>query len=1495
MALQLHGVELVVKNFNQFISQIGRSDAAVRKSAKTAETSAKRITDANRRLGRAQREQFAAQERNLSIQSKLRKAHREHVAVIDAAIKKTEELRVKREALAQQGLWSSQINKALKKDTDDLATTMGVLADKESAVEAARLASINSSNRLTDATENLAVAEYALAAAEAAAALGATGLATAIKAVMAAIAPLVAALAVVVAVLTAGFIALVKAAQLVWNVFKGLVSAASKLAIFLKNVLLRAVNLIIGAFKGLLSIIERVTRPIRNFFSQALAVTVGMGIRDAIRSISNQVRELISTMGEALGLFQKLDLQFQAIIARDMSREMGIDVARGFKLAGVFAQNLFNWVRNIALTTPFSFEKVSTTVAMANAMGLTLDQAKKLTLAVGNFTAAMGLSEEHMFRIIYNFGQMLAQGKLNGREFRDLANSFVPVWDMMRRMGEQAGMTAQEFKELAFAGGVPVEEFFNEFIDMANRDFPGAMERMGRTIQGVTARMKNFFQTVLGLELLGPVFNKMTGVAADALDKLLSPAVLEASDLIGRVLAQAFDILKPQFDSLIESILELGNAFAKLFGFVAPTVTSVTREIKLLGGDTIKVVDETSNAVDRFATAIMTAALLVKRGVNLITAKIEEMTVYVSTNLEGLRGNAEAWGYNVVASFANGMAAAAALIANVINQIAELISGWLSASSPPKALPDLPKWGMAAMREWLKGFTQADFSILKGIQGPLKDALDLLERTGEIGKNTAGRIFANVSKAIAKALAGGGLGQGVFNQIAKAAGPFGKDIVELAKRFIAYGKAVEQVEAAQRALKEAQDAVRIAEAAAEAARNKEERSRVNLATSIREYNKQLREGASKAVLNIRLKEIRAGEQAAKQATKERKAAESRVTEAEKAVEIAQAALDVAKEYLDVIQEQLDNQKELVAQLLDLTEAQIIEIDVDKKAAGAAAAAIADIGAAVGKTTNEIKEHFKSLIKPLRKNLDQIVQDALDNVDLILQSFTDLGDSLGLLFDPLIGEDGSLKELETAWGGMFGDGGVMREVYQNFLDWFLGEQEISGGPLEGGQGGGRGGGFVDAQLLTFLVELRDVMKDIAEEHAPRFEFWLGEIEKALKAVVGDDVTGAQGLARAIGWVVERFLDFIGMALVVFNMALLVWGGFMTIKGVIDEVITKITELNDWFIDQLQEIVNFIEDPLGTTIDNIKTNYLDPLLSYMQRGFAIGVTLFIANTLSPLTLAFGLVVTVVMNLFTWLGKVISKADTALKKLSKVKTLQKNTGTNTNDPPTCFIAGTLINIPGGLAGIESINVGDVVWSFDEDAGVVVPGNVTKIFENDATNIYHIRTTSGDLTCTPHHRFFVNGGWVEACDLKPNDAIHTIDGVDAFVIETESMDGDHVVYNFTVDMTHTYFVEGHCVHNAKRAAGGPVSPGTPYLVGEKGWEMFVPWARGFIYNQSQLSDMFKVMTHQASSVAMAGVAAPAAGVNIYFGGVSIYDQMTLAEFEGRVRQVMMSDVRGR
>jgi hypothetical protein len=142
----------------------------------------------------------------------------------------------------------------------------------------------------------------------------------------------------------------------------------------------------------------------------------------------------------------------------------------------------------------------------------------------------------------------------------------------------------------------------------------------------------------------------------------------------------------------------------------------------------------------------------------------------------------------------------------------------------------------------------------------------------------------------------------------------------------------------------------------------------------------------------------------------------------------------------------------------------------------------------------------------------------------------------------------------------------------------------------------------------------------------------------------------------------------------------------------------------------------------------------------------------------------------------------------------------------PPTCFVAGTLVRlVDGSEKPIEEIAVGDRVLSYDEAAGALAEGEVVERFVHaDTPALVRI---NGTLTTTPEHRFYVEGDWVEARDLRIGDLLLpaglSLDGpvpaARVRVDSLESLPGGVITYNLEVTEHHVYFAGGVLVHNIK------------------------------------------------------------------------------------------------
>ena len=100
-------------------------------------------------------------------------------------------------------------------------------------------------------------------------------------------------------------------------------------------------------------------------------------------------------------------------------------------------------------------------------------------------------------------------------------------------------------------------------------------------------------------------------------------------------------------------------------------------------------------------------------------------------------------------------------------------------------------------------------------------------------------------------------------------------------------------------------------------------------------------------------------------------------------------------------------------------------------------------------------------------------------------------------------------------------------------------------------------------------------------------------------------------------------------------------------------------------------------------------------------------------------------------------------------------------------CFTKGTRVRMWGEkrCKKIEDISVGDVVVGYNEDINKYVPSKVTNTFRNGLTNdwvrLYVSRNglpgeRYSKITCTPNHKFYQNGKYVEAKELNIGDAIN-------------------------------------------------------------------------------------------------------------------------------------------
>ena len=106
-------------------------------------------------------------------------------------------------------------------------------------------------------------------------------------------------------------------------------------------------------------------------WSRVKDIVTGVFVIDVYRQIARVVRDVATEAISATEKFQTLQITLEAVLARDYAKQFGIDTVDAFQAVTGQAQALIGWVRQIAVTTPFSVESIAQALAYGQAFGVT--------------------------------------------------------------------------------------------------------------------------------------------------------------------------------------------------------------------------------------------------------------------------------------------------------------------------------------------------------------------------------------------------------------------------------------------------------------------------------------------------------------------------------------------------------------------------------------------------------------------------------------------------------------------------------------------------------------------------------------------------------------------------------------------------------------------------------------------------------------------------------------------------------------------------------------------------------------------------------------------------------------------------------------------------------------------------------------------------------------------------------------------------------------------
>lgn len=337
-----------------------------------------------------------------------------------------------------------------------------------------------------------------------------------------------------------------------------------------------------------------------SFVSDVLAFTLGGLLTDAIQGVVRLLGDMVSKTIEAGNEFQTLTLRLNGMNL-DALIKSGASYDRALTQSIELTKEQLMWTQKLAIATPYDNTDISNVYSLARSYGFADDHARELTRDTANFASAMGLSNSAMERIIINFGQMKARGKITGTELKDLARgAFLPLDDVLSRIAKNMGITTEALtKKISQpGGGVDESEFFKAFHQMIDEEprFTGAAERMARTLGAASSNAMDLVSSIGGMNIVMPIMDVLGGKVADFVELFSTTSSLSGPEMDMASMGHIPDFMKS-----FEPVLTLGDRLREAASSIGASLSEIVTSMLGLLPSTESLAEGLVSGIEGFA------------------------------------------------------------------------------------------------------------------------------------------------------------------------------------------------------------------------------------------------------------------------------------------------------------------------------------------------------------------------------------------------------------------------------------------------------------------------------------------------------------------------------------------------------------------------------------------------------------------------------------------------------------------------------------------------------------------------------------------------------------------------------------------------------------------------------------------------------------------------------------------------------------------------------
>ena len=227
------------------------------------------------------------------------------------------------------------------------------------------------------------------------------------------------------------------------------------------------------------------------------------GLRKELNAAKRQIKTAFGT--DALKVSQKAQSSLKYIAAGMagivsasviMSAKMDMTKRAFETLTGSVerARQHLDELEKFGATTPFEFTGLTEASKKMQAYGFDVQAVIPVLTVLGDAAMAVGLGQEGIDRVTLAIGQMNAKGKVSAEEMRQLAETGLPVWDIL---AGKMGVTTAQAMDMAKKGAISAKEGITAILTGLEDRFGGMMDKVAGEIPQSFSNMKDSVASIM--------------------------------------------------------------------------------------------------------------------------------------------------------------------------------------------------------------------------------------------------------------------------------------------------------------------------------------------------------------------------------------------------------------------------------------------------------------------------------------------------------------------------------------------------------------------------------------------------------------------------------------------------------------------------------------------------------------------------------------------------------------------------------------------------------------------------------------------------------------------------------------------------------------------------------------------------------------------------------------------------------------------------------------